>query len=892
MPAAGMAGIMKAALALFNRRIPPTLHAERPAKALIDSRFELPQTAIDWEEDKYPLVAGVNAFGFGGINSHVIMTAYDNKPENLIPDNKIVIKRSFRAACLVGAHTKEELLTKIDKAYWAGIEGKYKLIIFDPTDERIEEARSIVEKDKPWKGEMDIWFSNEPLLEKDGKLAFLFPESNTETDAEVNTIANYFELEHPGDISNLLYTALKRLKVAPDMNIGHSTGDLNRETKEKARVFIQIGTGSLNGFADNIPQDEKYSVISTCHPDRSGIEQLRRVLALLFIEGKEVDVLFIRSGEVAKVIGQELELEFAPFVTEFPLIKEVLKKQRKLDFSFCEDSGSSNQPLAQKVSENMREISLAQKEMLEIMNEVKSLEQKLNPASSISQTIEKKVVQPVQVKKTTTAKKTFNEEIIITTKDYPYITDHTVVKQPDYWTVVEDLDVVIPMTMSIEMMMEIAEKHAPARKVIGLSAFSIFQWMNVFYEFKLQTEGRWVSDNLMKLEMKNFITTEIMLGDEYPVPPQKYTGETDLGKKTQEPPTRHFIYTELMFHGPCYQGIEKVTEVNEHGMKAVVKAAGGKASLLDTLGQLISTYLRITVKENNVCFPVSVGKITFYQDFHDQSGIFDFTLVVTEINDDFINGDMILKRNGSVWCIAENWLNRRFEMDDALWDSVNIPLDNRLGKQLEGTPVVYFDLAYSKTGSWPFIEKRYLNREEKAHLKGLLLNKRRPYTISRIAIKDAIRTYLIDKYGKKTYPIEITIDHDEKGKPFTKGLDELKGLEISLSHKGNESVALASEKPVGVDIERIEERSPDFMDLSFTEEELAWLKGREQSEWATRFWAAKEAYGKMLGVGLEGNPKKYKIERIEGDSLFIGRQEIHTVIHKEKYIVAWIIRQI
>jgi phosphopantetheinyl transferase len=524
------------------------------------------------------------------------------------------------------------------------------------------------------------------------------------------------------------------------------------------------------------------------------------------------------------------------------------------------------------------------------------LEQKFSPASSIPQTKETKVVQPVQVKKTVTAKttgtakKTFKEEIIITTKDYPYIKDHTVVKQPDHWTVVEDLDVVIPMTMSIEMMMEIAEKHTPAKKVLGLSSFSIYQWMNVFYEFKLKIEGSWISDNLMKLEMKDFITTEIMLGDEYPTPPQKYAGEMDLGKKTHEPPTRHFIYTDIMFHGPNYQGIEKVTEVNEHGMRTIVKPCGGKASLLDTMGQVIGTYLRITAKENSVCFPVSVDKITFYRDFHDQSGTFDSTLVVTKINDDFIYGDIIIKQNGSVWCIAENWLNRRFEMTDALWDTINMPLDNWLAKQLGETPVRYFDLAYSKTGSWPFIEKRYLNREEKTHMKGLLLNKRRPYVISRVAIKDAVRIYLMEKYEKKTYPIEIAIDHDEKGKPVAKGLDELKGLEISLSHKGNESVALVSDKPVGIDIELIEERSPAFMDMSFTERELALLKEREQAEWTTRFWTAKEAYGKMLGVGLEGNPKKYEIERIKGDSLFIGLQEIHTVKHKEKYIVAWIIR--
>lgn len=1091
MPAAGMAGVMKVALSLYHRQIPPTLHAEKPAKALIDSRFQLPQEAIEWDGVNYPLVAGVNAFGFGGTNSHVIMTAYDNKPENIVPDNKIAMRRSFRQAYLVGAETKEELLSKIDRKYWMGAKGKYKLVIFDPTEEKVARARSIVEKDKPWKGRMDIWFSNEPLLGKEGKLAFLFAGFNMEMDFDINTVADYFEFDRPQDmaehgmlnhslklyhINSILDMSLKKLGITPNMNAGHSIGewhagkasglitdenvksmmqawvkDLNQEIdedsqgpnddfethyndvyfvavgcgyktlepiikdipdlylsndncntqvlmcgtreavdemskrlkkeqifnqelpyksgyhtpfvekdlwildyclnqieelkeptipvwsatsleqyptqmdeykkltvnhltshirfrelinklydEEKARVFVQIGAGPLTGFVDDILRDKEYSAISTYVPGRLGVEQLRRILALLFIEGKEVDMLFIRNGENSKVIGQDFELEsFDPIVRSFPLIKETLKKHGGLDFTSYEENDEGN-PFRQKVNENMREMSLAQKDMLDIMDEVKSLEQRFN-LTGIGATIEQprkeltytpktedKKTKPEEVKQEGSPNKVFSDEIIITTKDYPYITDHTVVKQPDYWTVVEDFDVVIPMTMSIELMMEIAERRAPSKKVLGLSSFSIFQWMNVFDEFKLQTKGSWISDDLMKLEMKNFLTTEVMLGNEYPVPPQKYAGEIDLGNKTHEPPTVKYIYDEIMFHGPNYQGIIDVTDFNEHGMKATVKHAGGKASLLDTLGQLIGVYLRVAVKDNNVCFPVSVGKITFYQDFHDQDGLFEFTLVVTELNQDFIEGDMILKRNGEVWCIAENWLNHRFEMDDALWNIVNVPLGNKLAKELEGTPAMYFDLAYPKTGSWPFIEKRYLNQEEKSHHRGLLLNQRRPYLISRVAIKDAIRSYISEKYGKRLYPIEIAIDHDEKGKPLASGSEEINGLKISLSHKGNESVAIVSDKPVGIDIEMIEERSSDFIDMSFTEKERDLLNNKEQSEWTTRFWTAKEAYGKMLGVGLEGNPKKIEVEKIKGESLFINKCEIHTVKYKDKYIVAWV----
>jgi phosphopantetheinyl transferase len=411
--------------------------------------------------------------------------------------------------------------------------------------------------------------------------------------------------------------------------------------------------------------------------------------------------------------------------------------------------------------------------------------------------------------------------------------------------------------------------------------------MNVFDEFRLKVEGSRPSKDRMRLEMKNFIETDVVLSDEYPLPPQKYAGRIDLGEKTHESPTRDYIYREIMFHGPRYQSVIEITGIHERGLTASVRDAGGKGSLLDTLGQLMGVYLRTVVRENNVCFPVSVGRITFYQDFHDTAGTFEFTLVVTEINDDFINGDMILRRDGKVWCVAENWLNRRFEMDETLWNVINTPLDNRLAKPIEGTPLFYFDLAYSKTGSWPFIEKRYLDREEKARLKELLLNRRRPYIISRIAAKDAVRARIMEKYGRKSYPIEIAIDHDGAGKPTVRGPEEADGLNISISHKENESVAFVGEKPVGVDIELICDRSPDFMELSFTPGERALIAERDEAEWSTRLWTAKEAYGKMLGRGLEGDPRKHEVERIEGESLFIGAQKINTVRHKENYIVAW-----
>ncbi|ULT22644.1 4'-phosphopantetheinyl transferase superfamily protein [Sphingobacterium sp. E70] len=108
------------------------------------------------------------------------------------------------------------------------------------------------------------------------------------------------------------------------------------------------------------------------------------------------------------------------------------------------------------------------------------------------------------------------------------------------------------------------------------------------------------------------------------------------------------------------------------------------------------------------------------------------------------------------------------------------------------------------------------------------------------------------------YPITFEIRSDEIGKPYLLG-DATKDIHVSLAHKGKDAVAIArQDRSVGIDMELIEERSTGFYPLVFTDAEMELLKDRDQAEWTTRFWVAKEAYGKFLGTGLQGNPKDMK----------------------------------
>ncbi|WP_236809009.1 type I polyketide synthase [Amycolatopsis albispora] len=78
--AAGLAGLIKAALALHTGVKPPTLHVTKPNAAwqAETSPFEFHASPSPWASSER--IAGVSAFGFGGTNFHAVLTAHHDGP--------------------------------------------------------------------------------------------------------------------------------------------------------------------------------------------------------------------------------------------------------------------------------------------------------------------------------------------------------------------------------------------------------------------------------------------------------------------------------------------------------------------------------------------------------------------------------------------------------------------------------------------------------------------------------------------------------------------------------------------------------------------------------------------------------------------------------------------
>jgi 3-oxoacyl-(acyl-carrier-protein) synthase/malonyl CoA-acyl carrier protein transacylase len=250
MPAAGVASLVKAALAVYHGVLPPTLHCDDPNPALAETRFRPLDAAAPWEPVAGQPVrrAGVNAFGFGGINAHVVLeqarTSVSAAPVTSVNEPERVLRLAednpARLADLLAADDTEVLAAGLSE--YANPAGRSRLAIVDPTAKRLALARRAVGKGRSWRGRNDVWFAPTPLLGTGGgRLAFVFPGLEAEFAPRVDDVARHFGLpwstpeSSVGDLGRhgaavfqlgrLLAGALREMGIVPDAVAGHSIGE-------------------------------------------------------------------------------------------------------------------------------------------------------------------------------------------------------------------------------------------------------------------------------------------------------------------------------------------------------------------------------------------------------------------------------------------------------------------------------------------------------------------------------------------------------------------------------------------------------------------------------------------------------------------------------------------
>ncbi|MDJ0647677.1 MAG: beta-ketoacyl synthase N-terminal-like domain-containing protein [Xenococcaceae cyanobacterium MO_188.B19] len=134
--AAGVAGLIKAALSLHYGKIPPSLHFNKPNPAIdFDSlAFKVNTELTSFRDNFDGIFVGVNSFGFGGTNAHVVL---EGRGEWHSP-NKAIRPKGLALCGAVSFRTRLELPLRESQFNLFTISAKNQCALKDLTREYID----------------------------------------------------------------------------------------------------------------------------------------------------------------------------------------------------------------------------------------------------------------------------------------------------------------------------------------------------------------------------------------------------------------------------------------------------------------------------------------------------------------------------------------------------------------------------------------------------------------------------------------------------------------------------------------------------------------------------------------------------------------------------------
>ena len=204
--AAGIAGMIKASLALHHKILPPTLNVEKPASklGLDESMFYVNTEIRPWfrKEGKTPRRAGVSAFGFGGTNFHIALEEFQAEQEDsyrLIPCTHMVLLHDTSPTGLAGQIRKmletntettaeAELLNLARQVETMQIPANHARIAFTAEDgadfvKQLRTCLDFLQSDQnvdAWDHPRGIYY-RKSAVETQGKVVALFPGQGSQT---------------------------------------------------------------------------------------------------------------------------------------------------------------------------------------------------------------------------------------------------------------------------------------------------------------------------------------------------------------------------------------------------------------------------------------------------------------------------------------------------------------------------------------------------------------------------------------------------------------------------------------------------------------------------------------------------------------------------------------
>jgi 3-oxoacyl-(acyl-carrier-protein) synthase/malonyl CoA-acyl carrier protein transacylase/phosphopantetheinyl transferase len=622
------------------------------------------------------------------------------------------------------------------------------------------------------------------------------------------------------------------------------------------RVFVQVGVGQLGSLIDDTLRGREHLTVAANSPHRSGLDQLRRVVTALWVEG--------RSPEWPTTVGprhrgQPVKLNLSTTLVSLngtaPNMIPGLATSLSGSLSRL-DQLAARHPLAAELTGLLRET-----------------------ADSAAAVIGAQGSCPVASREVRTV-------LQVSTETMPYLRDHRFVRQREDWPNEEDRWPIVPGATLVQHMVDAAEQVVPGWYPVVVHELRLNRWLVAAPAVDVTVIAVPQGTGRVEVSIGQYAQAMIEMGERYPHPPPPWPVDTDV-ERAPDVNAQEFYAQRWTFHGPRFQGITDLVAQGERHVRGVITTPAAPGGLLDNLAQLVWYWTMSTHTTKRVALPVQMEHMRLFGPHPAAGTLVDATIRFRSVTDTTVEADMQVTHRGRVWAHIEGWRSRRFDSDLETAAAERFPEQHTLSQISSEGWAVLFD-------RWPDISSRdlimrgYLSSVERTSYDQCLPRSRRQWLLGRIAVKDAVRQWLWDQGWGPVFPAEVQVSNDERGRPRVTGWPGrmLPALEVSLAHCQQVGVAIVGPHcrqdgrsvdsgGVGIDIEEIVERDDRAQDFALSLDERALIAaysaetGEPAAVWFTRFWTAKEAVSKAEGTGLRGRPQRFAVVKASPTELTV-----------------------
>ncbi len=663
------------------------------------------------------------------------------------------------------------------------------------------------------------------------------------------------------------------------------------------RVFVQPGVGSVVGFVGDTLHDREHLAVAGAAPKRSGMAQLTRVAAALFVEGADVPLPALapaapdRTGGPPSMSGPARPPSAArsarPAAERAPVLRfdsslvrgglQPLERPVPPPAAPVGDAvdHSVSGPLAEEFRATLAAVSEAGREVLSALAAGPVAPVRRGAAASPGPSRVTGAHTPAGPASpaTTSAPARHHERRRLSLAEVPELIDHAFFIQREGTGTVNDRFPVVPMTMMIQMFVDTATSLGGGRVVVGLQNVRALRWLAVEPPVEVDITAVWEAPDRVKVAIEGYARATVVLAEAYPAPPPPDT--QPLTDERPPPHTARELYEQRwMFHGPGYQGVTDMHAMGADGLRATVTCRPAPGALLDAAGQLLGYWIEANSTEDRIALPMRIDRIDLHGPHPEPGAELSCLVRFTEVNETDARGNVDLVRDGVVWARLTQFIDRRFESTNAVFEVMTFPEENLLAERREGYWVVHEP--WRSSASRDLLARRYLGEDERDEYFSLTPKAQRDWILGRIAVKDAVRDHLWQQGAGPIFPLEVGVANDGAGRPVVT-LPDGRSLAVSLAHRTGVAVAaVATDGDAGIDVEVVEPRSDTFVGMFLADDERALGFGFNHDAWVTRAWTAKEAAAKADGTGLQGRPKDFVVRQVDGDWTLVNDRWVHT----------------